>query len=311
MDPDDPNYLPAVLAESGLVRALDLFVRSGTTSLPLGFVRPRPFDSGGDAVSTDDYQAALERLESAEEVDLVLASVANQLNDEGVRTVHRQIVAHCERMAGPARSRIGMGSATAAESGQTAAIIDHANDVRSDVFALLAPAGMDAAFAGLLGRQDYFASPTFKTIANPGTPPGNYSDAQLEQLITANVAVVNRRRNRGTIVVKGILTSGRQVNVQRTVHKAVRDINAIAEKFIGTLNNVGNRTALGQQVFALLSQMERDGALVPSTDGTDPAFKVDVIATQDDFAKGIVRIDVALRPVRAIDFIYVTIFVQN
>jgi len=311
MDPDDPNYLPAVLADSGLVRALDLFIRSGTTSLPRGYVGARSFDSGGDAVSADDYQASLERLESAEEVDLVLASVANQLADAEVRAVHRQIVAHCERMAGPARSRIGMGSVTASDSGSVSAMIDHANDVRSDVFVLLAPAGMDSAFAGLLGKQRYFAAPTFKTVAAPGAPPGNYTDAQLEQLITANVCVVNRRRGRGTIVVKGILTSGRQVNVQRTAHKAVRDINAIANKFIGTLNNAGNRTALRQQCFALLSQMERDGALVPSTDGTDPAFKVDVIATQDDFAKGIVRIDIALRPVRAIDFIIATIFVQN
>ena len=57
--------------------------------------------------------------------------------------------------------------------------------------------------------------------------------------------------------------------------------------------------------------MERDGALVPSTDGTDPAFKVDVFSTQADFANGIVRVDIAVRPVRAIDFIFATILVKN
>jgi hypothetical protein len=57
--------------------------------------------------------------------------------------------------------------------------------------------------------------------------------------------------------------------------------------------------------------MERDGALVPSTDGTDPAFKVDVYATEADFANGIVNVDVAVRPVRAIDYIYGRILVQN
>lgn len=311
MDPDDENYLPDVLAESGLLQAVDLFVRSGTTSLPRGFVRPRGFDQGGDPVSTDDFQTSLERLEIAEEVDLVIASVANQLDDAGVRTVHRQIVAHCSKMAGPARNRLGFGSATVSEQDSPAAIIDHANEVRSDLFALVAPSGMAPAFIGLLGRLEVFESPTFKNIANPAAPPGAYSDAQLEQLVSANVVVVNRRRQRGTIAIKGILTSGRQINVQRTVNKAVRDIDAIAQKFIGTLNNEGNRNALQQQCFALLAGMERDGALVPSTDGSDPAFKVDVISTQDDFAKGIVRIDLALRPVRAIDFIYVTIFVQN
>lgn len=311
MDPDDENYLPDVLAGSGLVEAIDLFVRAGTTSLPRGFVRARAFDQAGDAVSSDDYQAALERMETAEEVDLVVASVANQLTDEGVRTVHRQMVAHCSKMAGPARNRIGFGSVTASEQGSTAAIIDHANDVRSDHFALVAPGGLAPALVGLLGRLQVFESPTFKTIANPASEPGNYTDSQLEQLVSANVVAVNRRRQRGTIAIKGILTSGRQINVQRTVNRAVRDVDAIAQKFIGKLNNEGNRNALRQQVFALLGGMERDGALVPSTDGTDPAFKVDVISTQDDFAKGIVRIDIALRPVRAIDFIYATIFVQN
>ena len=56
--------------------------------------------------------------------------------------------------------------------------------------------------------------------------------------------------------------------------------------------------------------VEADGAIVPSTDGSDPAFKVNVYSSQDDFAKGIVRIDLAVRPVRAIDYIYATILVQ-
>ena len=57
--------------------------------------------------------------------------------------------------------------------------------------------------------------------------------------------------------------------------------------------------------------MERDGALVPSTDGKDPAFKVEVYSTQADFANGVVRVDIAVRPVRAIDYIYARILVQN
>jgi hypothetical protein len=56
--------------------------------------------------------------------------------------------------------------------------------------------------------------------------------------------------------------------------------------------------------------MQKEGALVPSTDGKDSAFKVNVYSSQADFAQGIVRVDIAVRPVRAIDFIYATIFVQ-
>ncbi len=241
----------------------------------------------------------------------MIAAVAQELDDAGVRTVHQAVVAHCTRMADVARNRIGLGSVTAAEAATVSSVLDHADDVRSDHFILVAPAGLEAAVAGLLGRQDYFESPTFKTIASPDATPGNYTDAQLEQLILGNVSVVNERRRRGVIVVKGLLTSGMQINVRRTANKAVRDVQALAERYIGLLNNDGNRRALLQQVLALLGQMERDGALVPSTDGKDPAFAAAVYSSQNDAALGIVRIDIAVRPVRSIDYVYATILVKN
>ena len=83
---------------------------------------------------------------------------------------------------------------------------------------------------------------------------------------------VTKRRGLGVIVVKGLLTSGRQINVQRTADKAVRDVKAIAQVYIGRLNDEGSRNALKQQISALLLQMAADGALVPSTDGTSPPF---------------------------------------
>ncbi|MEN3333452.1 MAG: hypothetical protein V7641_2817 [Blastocatellia bacterium] len=310
MDPDDPNYLPEVLRSSTVVRALDLMTRSKTTSLPSHLPRAKPL-TGGVSPLPDDYQDALDRLESDESVDLVIASAAAQLDDAGIRTVHQAVVAHCTKMADVARNRIGIGSVTAAESNNINAILDHANDVRSDHFILTAPAGMEGAMAGLLGLQDFFQSPTFKTVSAPGVPPGTYTDAQLEKLIQGNVAVINSRRNLGNIVVKGLLTSGRQINVQRTANKSVREVKAISDKYIGLLNNEGTRNALLQQIVAMFLQMQRDGAIVPSVDGKDPAFGVNVYSTQADFANGIVRIDIAVRPVRAIDYIYATILVKN
>jgi hypothetical protein len=314
MDPDDPNYLPAVLRESAVIRGFDLFVRNKSTSLPTHMIKAQPF-AGGTSPSVDDYQDALDRLESAEEVDLVIASVANQLNEAGVRAVHQAVAAHCTKMADPARNRIGLGSVTAAATAKretrVANILDHADSVRSDAFILATPAGSEAAVAGLLSLQDYFQSPTFKTVPALGVPPGQYTDSELNQLVAGNVAVIQQKRKRGIIVVKGLLTSGRQINVQRTANKAVRDVKAIADVYIGLLNNEGNRNALRQQIIAMFLQMTRDGALVPSTDGKDPPFKVEVYSTQADFANGIVRIDVAVRPVRAIDYIYATILVQN
>ncbi|HSV14507.1 MAG TPA: phage tail sheath subtilisin-like domain-containing protein [Tepidisphaeraceae bacterium] len=311
MDPDDPNFLPEVLvSSSALIRAHDLIVRSRTTSLPKHMSKPANL-TGGTSPSTDDYQDALDRLEGEESVDLVIASVANQLTDAEVVTVHQEVTAHCTKMADVARNRIGLGSPSISETNDVNKILDHANSVRSDYFIFTAPAGMEAAVAGLLGRQDYFQSPTFKTIAAPTAPLVRYSDSQLEKLITGNVLAVNEKRNLGIIVIKGLLTSGRQVNVQRTANKAVRDVKAISDKYIGLLNNAGTRNALRQQIFAMFLQMERDGALVPSVDGKDPAFAVDVYSTQADFANGIVRIDIAIRPVRAIDYIYATILVKN
>jgi hypothetical protein len=113
------------------------------------------------------------------------------------------------------------------------------------------------------------------------------------------------------IVIKGLLTSGRQVNVQRTANKAVRDVAAIGRQYVGLLNNEGARNALKQQVFAMLLQMELDGAIVPSTDGASPAFSVDVHSSQADFANGIVRVDIALRPVRAADNILGSVLILN
>lgn len=309
MDPDDPGYLVAMLNGSAFVRAFDLGIRTRTISFPRSVSKAQKLD-GGSTPGVDDFQAALDQLEGAETVDLVIASVNNQLNTADSRTVQQAVVAHCTKMADVARNRIGIGSVSVNET-KVEDVLDHADDVRSDHFVLVAPSGGEAALAGLLGRQDYFQSPTFKTIASLGVEPGHYTDAQLTQLILGNVLVINEKARLGIIVMKGLLTSGRQVNVQRTANKAVREVKAIADKYIGLLNNEGTRNALRQQIIALFLQMERDGALVPSTDGKDPAFKVDVYSTQADFANGIVRVDIAVRPVRAIDYVYATILVKN
>ncbi|HTD36023.1 MAG TPA: phage tail sheath C-terminal domain-containing protein [Candidatus Limnocylindrales bacterium] len=310
MDPESDNYLPLVLQGSQYLRARDLYVAAHSTSFPAATARTVAL-TGATSPLVSDYQASLEKLEAAEPVDLVIASVNGQLSDGDAIAVQQAVVAHCTKMADVARTRIGIGSVTASDTASVPKILDHADHVRSDYFVLTAPSGSEAAFAGLLGHQDYFQSPTFKTIAAPDFPPGTYTDAQLTQLITGNVVAINLKHGLGIIVIKGLLTSGRQINVQRTANKAVRDVKAICDVYIGLLNDEGARNALKQQVTAMFLQMQKDGAIVPSTDGTSPAFSVDVHATQDDFAKGIVRVDVAMRPVRAIDYIYCTIFVQN
>jgi hypothetical protein len=310
MDPDDPRYLVDVLRESKTLRARDLAERSKSNTLPESLPAPKPLD-GGTAPFPEDYEKALAELEQAEEVDLVIASTATQLGDAQALAVQKAVVAHCIKMADKARNRIGLGSIFVSENGNLSEILSHADDVRNDHFILTAPANTEGAMAGLLGRLDYFRAPTFKPIASVDAPLVPYTDTQLSKLITANVAVIAKRKGLGVIPVKGLLTSGRQINVQRTADVSVRRVKAIADRFIGLLNDDGTRNALRQQIIAMFLQMQRDGAIVPSVDGTSPAFAVAVYSSQNDFATGIVRIDVALRPVHAIDYIYATLLVQN
>ena len=146
-----------------------------------------------------------------------------------------------------------------------------------------------------------------------GLPPATYRESELNRLLgpTHNLVVVQQRIGRGVIVLRGLDTTGDQISVTRVADACIREVKAISENFIGELNSADARTALRQQIVATFTRMERAGALVPSTDGTDPAFLVDVYSTQLDFAQGIVRIDIAVRPVRAIDYIYATIRVKN
>jgi len=68
--------------------------------------------------------------------------------------------------------------------------------------------------------------------------------------------------------------------------------------------------ALRQKLTEFLMTMEREEAIVPSVDLKQPPFLVDVYSSELDFAQGIVRVDIAVRPVRAMDYIYATITVQ-
>jgi hypothetical protein len=88
------------------------------------------------------------------------------------------------------------------------------------------------------------------------------------------------------------------MKVPKIVRKNISDL------FIGTLNNETGRAALRGTIAAFLTGMEKEGSIVPSTDGTEPAYLIDVYSSQMDFAQGIVRVDMAVRPVRAMDYIY-------
>jgi len=270
---------------------------------------------GGKDASAEDYNDALSQLDDEPDVDLVLAAVQDFTNVATVAEIYGHVINHCNRLSGDAKGRLGLGqigpSWVTAKTDDVAEVkaVEAVSSLVSDRFVMVAPHGAVGAVTGMIGNLDYFISPTFKTIGGTGALQRLKTTDQTT-LLGANIAPVSTERGRGTIVVRGLTTDGDQISVRRVADRSVRTLKMVGDLFIGRLNNSDGRGALKQKLIEALMQMERDGALVPSTDGKDPAFKVDVYSSQADFALGIVRVDMAVRPIRAIDYIYATVLVQ-
>ncbi len=265
--------------------------------------------TGGKDASENGYANALGALENDPDVDMVLVAIQDFSDPKVVASIYSKVISHCARMSANSAGRIGFGQVPPS-SASVSAWTSLADNVHSDRFVLLAPNGVAGAVAGMVGGLEYFQSPTFKTLSGLTDLSRALTVEEQTQLLTASIVPVASRRGRGTIVLRGLTTDGDQISVRRVADHAVREVKLIGELFIGRLNNEDGRGALRQKLTEALVQMQRDGALVPSTDGKDPAFKLNVYSSQDDFSKGIVRVDMAVRPVRAIDYIYATVLVQ-
>lgn len=266
--------------------------------------------SGGKDAGVQDYQNALDALREEPDVDMVLAAVQDfsDAKKADVISIFGAVISHCNNMAEGAKGRVGF--AQVGPGWSLAATKEAVSNLVSDRFVLVAPHGVVGAVAGLVGNLSYFQSPTFKATSGTGPLSKALKTEDQTELLKSYVVPVVTERGRGTIVLRGLTTDGDQISVRRVADRAVRTMKMIGDLFIGRLNNADGRGALKQKLIEALLQMEREGAIVPSTDGKDPAFKVDVYSSQEDFAKGIVRVDMAVRPVRAIDYIYATVLVQ-
>ncbi len=263
----------------------------------------------GEDANAADYAAALSALVDEPDVDMVFASIQD-FGDKAAKAVniYSKINSHCENMSNGCKGRIGFGQVPRGMKPEEA--VNMVSNLVSDRFVLLAPYGVVGAVTGRIGSMTYFQSPTFKTISGLGDFDPALGVEDQRTLLKGNVVPVVKERGRGIIILRGLTTDGDQISVRRVADRAVRGVKMIGDLFIGRLNNEDGRGALKQKLIEFLTQMEKDGAIVPKTDLSDPAFKVDVYSSQDDFVKGIVRVDLAVRPVRAIDYIYATILVQ-
>ncbi len=313
MNPDSrANLASVLLRDSAVVHLRQAHSLPAAECLPAATVGPVPFTEG-TSPNVATWQAALDLLGEDPRINLVLAAVEPTTSDADVRAIHQALAAHAVAQSDAGAPRIAFGSVTASEQNDLDAVRDHSAAVRGRRFVLVSPAGATGAVVGAIARLSPEISPTFKPVPLFGVPPASYRESELNRLLgpTHNVAVVQQRTGRGVILLRGLDTSGDQISVTRVADAAIREVKAISENFIGILNTADARAALREQIIATFTRMERAGQLVPSTDGTDPAFLVDVYSTQLDFAQGIVRIDIAVRPVRSIDYIYATIRVKN
>ena len=243
--------------------------------------------AGATDADAGAYRQALALLENEADVDMVLVSVQDTTDITRVGGIYADVISHCNRLSALSQGRIGFGQVPGATPKAIATAADKLiASLVSDRFVLVAPAGVVGAVAGMTGVESQ------------------------QELLRKNVVPVVAQRGRGVIVLRGLTTDNDQISVRRVADHAVRGVKTIGELFIGRLNNEEGRGALKQKLVEFLVQMQKEGAIVPSTDGTDPAFKVNVYSSQQDFAQGIVRVDLAVRPVRAIDYIYATVLVQ-
>lgn len=312
LNPDSDLYLPDVLlTQSRLIRAQPLKSATGQAAFPAAMAITK--FAGGVSPGVAAYEAAIQRLGEDSRIDLILASIEPKRADSEVHRIHQALVAHAVTMADAGAPRIAFGSVTAAEADDLDKIKAHASLVRNRRFVLVSPPRAEGAVAGMIGRMTPKDSPTYKTVPLFGITPANYSESKLNRLLGpgTNLLVVQDRAGRGVIVLKGHDLTGDQISVTRVADIAIRETKAISENFIGQLNSEDARVALKQQLVSTFIRMEREGAIVPSTDGKDPAYVVDVYSTTLDFAQGIVRIDIAIRPVRSIDYIYATLRIKN
>ncbi|MFC1747186.1 phage tail sheath C-terminal domain-containing protein [Pseudomonadota bacterium] len=263
--------------------------------------------SGKDATPTQ-FSDALNALQNEPDVDMVIASISDFSDKSAVTKIYSKVISHCERMSTDSKGRIGFGQAL--PQGSVADQTEMVEALFSDRFVMTAPHGVAGAVAGRVGSLSYFKSPTFKTLSGLGVLKQAIGVDDQRTYLKNNIVPIVTQRGQGTIVVRGLTTDGDQISVRRVADRSVRGMKMLGDLFIGRLNNEDGRNALKQKLIEFLVQMEKEGAIVPKTDGSDPAFKVDVYSSQADFAQGIVRVDMAVRPVRAIDFIYATILVQ-
>jgi hypothetical protein len=271
------------------------------------------FLSGGEWPLISEYRYALELLESHEDIDIVTVSIPMEFygkpgKDDATR-LHDALLEHVMTLAKRAMPRFAVGTINPLASDSVTDAVRRARRIANDRFILTAPFGVLGAVAGALASTPMGHSPSLKQLRGVDRVSANYTRHELETLVKNGVLAVGIKTNPGAFIQKGVSTSGQPVGVTKIADQILENAARVTERFIGKPHTRSAVMAIDAAVHGYLADLEKRGMLVRR--GNSPAFVVHAYSSNEDYAQGIVRVDVGIRPVRAIEYIYGTIVVQT
>lgn len=279
--------------------------------LPDVTVQETNFTKGSDGtlgVSATEYSRGLELLNNPKDFVINIVLLAGQdARDEGGMLA--ALKGHLKSASENKGERIGVigGSSDVRDT-----LIHEIGGANSDRLIFVAPGIQEgnkqlsaaytaAAIAGLISSLPVQASPTNKQVVVAGLSK-NYTTGELEQLVTKNMLVVEKRE--GYRIVKGITTASNtawhQITTRRIVDYALYGVRSACNPYIGKLNNERVRGAMKATIDAFLTRMVNDEALI--------SYELEVSATRAQEIAGECIVTMTIRPTFSIDFIMVTMY---
>ncbi len=269
--------------------------------------------SGGAWPSVDKYIAALQHLERSEGVDVVTVSIPPSFygapGRDDASKLHDALLEHVGKTSRRAQPRLAVGTMSPHTDTPVDDATRRARRIAHDRFILAAPWGVHGAVAGLLASSSPHESPTRKPLRGVDRVSHEFSRSDRQRLVQNGVLVVAVSPNPGAFIEKGVSTSGERLGATRIADQVLQGASSVAERFVGSPYSRSIVMAIEAAVHDYLHGLEKRGTLT-AREGS-PAYKVHAYSSDSDYEKGIVRLDIAIRPVRAIEYIYGSIVVQT
>lgn len=288
------------IAQAGAGAQVDEETSAGQTTFGANGAAAANYQSGLDALLTEDVQIVVLAGQGAPEMTSILqAHVQNASTD----TIKRERIGVIGSVRSAARTDL---VAPAQDEGRLVFVGPGIRTTEASGLQVTLPGTYTAAaIAGLISSLDPHASPTNKTIVASGLQT-LFNGTELEQLVLGRVLALEVRQG-AVKVVRGITSSTNpawtQITTRRIVDFARNGTRAAADPFIGKLNNERVRAALKGSINSLLADMVEQREMLT-------AYTLDVTATRDQEIRGIAQVTMVVQPTFSIDYIRVIMYLQ-